>query len=211
MASAHKLQFGAALAAVIFVSALVLRTSQAAFTATTENAGNAWAAGTVTLTDNDNGVALFSTSASTAIKKPGDSETKCIEVTYAGSLDPTSAIKLYAAVTDTDGAGGTGGTAAEKLSDNLDVAVTLGAKDATCASFGTGSSIYSGTLAAMPSTFAAGSSSWTPVLVDDPGTTGVDERDKVRAFRIQVTLNSGAPNDAQGDGSTANFTWEAQA
>ncbi len=208
MTNATKLQVGTALAGLALVSALVFRTSSAAFTGTTENAGNAWAAGTVSLTDNDSGAALFSTSASTAIKKPGDTETKCIEVTYSGSITPSAAVKLYASVTDSDGGGGGTGDAL-KLSDNLDVVITMGAKGATCTLFGTGTSVYSGTLAAMPTTFAGGSATWTPVLTDDTTTALVDERDKVRPFQIKVTLNSAAPNDAQGDSSTAKFTWEA--
>ena len=52
------------------------------FSATTQNAGNEISTGSVALSDNDNGSAMFNVTNA----KPGDSWTRCIKVTYGGSL-----------------------------------------------------------------------------------------------------------------------------
>jgi hypothetical protein len=54
-----------------------------AFSATTQNAGNEISTGTVNLTDNDLGSAMFQVNNA----EPGHTWTKCIKVTYTGSLD----------------------------------------------------------------------------------------------------------------------------
>src|SRR5436305_12715016 len=69
--------------------------TNAAFTAATSNAGNSFTGGTVYLTDDDGGNALFSMSAA----KPGDTETKCLTVDYTGSLN--SEVRLFGITTGT--------------------------------------------------------------------------------------------------------------
>src|SRR5919205_1280896 len=64
-----------------------------AFTATTANSGNTFAAGTVAIGDNDAAGAMFSLSG----LKPGDSDAGCIQVTYTGSL--AANVKLYGTTT----------------------------------------------------------------------------------------------------------------
>lgn len=54
-----------------------------AFSATTQNAGNEISTGTVALGDNDAGQAMFQVSNA----EPGDTFTRCIKVTYTGSLE----------------------------------------------------------------------------------------------------------------------------
>jgi hypothetical protein len=63
------------------------------FSATTQNAGNELSTGTVALTDNDAGSALFNILGA----KPGESWTRCIKVTYNGSLPAD--VHLYLANT----------------------------------------------------------------------------------------------------------------
>jgi len=53
-----------------------------AFSSTTTNPNNTFSAGSVTLADNDSNAALYSVTN----KKPGDSVTSCIKVTYTGTL-----------------------------------------------------------------------------------------------------------------------------
>ena len=60
-----------------------------AFSSTTTNTDNSFAAGTVTLADNDSGGVLYSVSN----QKPGVDTVKCIELTYTGSLDAD--VRLY--------------------------------------------------------------------------------------------------------------------
>jgi camelysin-like metallo-endopeptidase len=52
------------------------------FSATTQNAGNEISTGIVALTDNDGGSAMFNVTNA----KPGDTWTRCIKVTYGGTL-----------------------------------------------------------------------------------------------------------------------------
>jgi hypothetical protein len=60
-----------------------------AFSATTTNAGNTITAGTVAIADNDAGAAMYSI----ANAKPGESVSKCIKVTYTGSIDAD--VRIY--------------------------------------------------------------------------------------------------------------------
>ena len=91
----------AAMASLVAVSALVYQTSNAAFTDTTDNAGSSWAAGSVTLTDDDGGSAMFTS----ADMVPGDVVENCITVDYTGSTFDLDQVKLYGSVTD-NGLGG---------------------------------------------------------------------------------------------------------
>lgn len=68
--------------AILLAGGMVWQGSQAAFTATTRNAGNAWSAGTVLLTDDDAGRAAFTAEGIV----PGDSGEKCIVVTSGSNV-----------------------------------------------------------------------------------------------------------------------------
>lgn len=188
-------QLVAGMAALILVSLLVVRASDAAFSATTVNPGNSWAAGTVTLTDDAGGTALF---AATDMV-PGSVVDNCIEVTYGGSV-AISGTSLYATWSDSDGGGDTGTAAG--LSDDLLVDVRMGDAGVTCATLGAANStsVHAGSLDTMAADHAAGALAWTP----DAST------DTVRAFAFTVELPATTPDDAQGDGASATFTWEAR-
>ncbi|CAN5233810.1 hypothetical protein BH11ACT2_BH11ACT2_06180 [soil metagenome] len=69
--------FAAGPLAVIIAGGLVWQASDAAFTSTTRNSGNAWSAGQVTLTDDDLGAAAFTVENLV----PGETGQKCIVVT----------------------------------------------------------------------------------------------------------------------------------
>jgi hypothetical protein len=68
----------------------VWQSTSAVFSSTTANAGNSWTAGSVTLTDDDSGSALFSASGLV----PGSSGSNCITVSYSGNVATT--VRLYA-------------------------------------------------------------------------------------------------------------------
>jgi hypothetical protein len=76
--------------AILLAGALVWSGSQAAFTATTRNAGNAWSTGSLALTDDDRGVAGFTVESMV----PGDSGEQCIVIT-SGS-DVAGEVRVYA-------------------------------------------------------------------------------------------------------------------
>lgn len=186
--STWKLQFVAAGAAFLLISLLVLRVSSAAFVAETANAGNSWASGQVSLTDDDggsSGTAMFNVSG----MLPGDVVTRCIKVTYSGSSDPAP-VKLYGSVTDSG------------LSGYLDVKVEEGtaATDAYpgCTGFTPSATIVDETL----TTFAGRTGYSTGLGTWDPA-SGTHSQ----GYRFTVTLKSTTPDSAQGASSGATFTW----
>jgi hypothetical protein len=180
-------QVMAALLSLALVAVLVLRVSDAAFSATTDNTGSQWTAGDVVLTDDDSDTAMFAITA----MKPGDTATECIAVTYSGSLD--AAVKLYGTLTAGDG-----------LDDYLDVTVRRGTGGSfgDCTGFSSDETVYSGTLDGFVGThtsFGTGAGTWAP--------TGGGPDDTV-TYQVEVTLQD--DNAAQGKTATATFTWEAQ-
>ncbi len=176
-------------AALAILAALVLtvQATNAAFTSSTDNSGNAFGAGTVTLTDADSGVAMFNATN----LAPYDTATGCIDVTYSGSLD--AEVRLFGAI-----AGGTG------LEGYLTLDVERGTGD--CASFGTATLVWDGTVdgdlgsfLGAHSDFATGIGGWSP--------TGGGPDDTV-PFRFTVTLQD--DNNAQGETATVAFSWESR-
>lgn len=79
---------GAAPLAVLVAGSMVWQGSQAAFTASTRNAGNSWSTGSVFLTDDDLGAAAFTVENMV----PGQTGQKCLVVTsqsnVAGEVRP---------------------------------------------------------------------------------------------------------------------------
>lgn len=171
--------------ALLASSAVVYQASNAAFSATTTNGVNSWQTGSVAISDNDSNVAMFSVTG----LKPGDTGTKCIVVTYTGSLD--AAVTLYGtSYTDTG------------LGQYLDLTVQEGSgANANCSDFSSTASLHSATLdafAAASTGYATGVSSWAP--------TGGSNATKT--FRFAWTLQD--DNNAMGKSSALTFTWEAQ-
>jgi len=159
--------------------------SQAAYTAVTSNSGNTFSAGTVSLTDDDSGSAMFSVSG----LQPGSTGQRCLAVTYHGSLG--AAVKLFMEPTSITGTG-------------LDTYLVLkidegtGGNNGTCAGFA-GTQIYNstlGSLAATANNSATGLGTWAP--------TGAGQS---RVYRFTYSLQDN--NAAQGLNCQAAFTWEA--
>ena len=181
--AAGRLRYAVAPLALVASSALVWHASDAAFKADTSNGTNNWAAGTVVLSDDDTGTALFNASN----LKPGDTGAKCITVTYQGSV--SALVKLY-------------GTANGDLAQYLDLTVEegTGGSSSTCSGFSAASTVYTGTLNGFASThqsFATGAGNWS---VPTPPAS--------RTFRFSYSLADA--NAAQGRSASATFTWEAQ-
>ena len=167
-----------------------------AFSSTTSSASNQFATGTVTLADNDLGASLYSISNA----KPGESASKCIKVSYTGSLDAD--VRLF--TTSTIGA----------LGPYIDLTITPGTQSSSsfpsCTGFvaDSGGALYSGTLAA----FGTAKNSYANGVVDYPGTSATKwaTNDSV-VYQITATLQSAAPDAAQGlTTGAATFNWEAR-
>ncbi|RWZ52415.1 hypothetical protein ELQ90_00145 [Labedella phragmitis] len=85
--------------AILLAGGVVWQGSQAAFTSTTRNTGNAWSSGRVMLTDDDKGAAAFTVENIV----PGQSGQKCIVVTSDSSV--AGVVKLYQRDLQTSGQG----------------------------------------------------------------------------------------------------------
>jgi predicted ribosomally synthesized peptide with SipW-like signal peptide len=167
-----------------------------AFSSQTTSTANAFAAGTVQITDNDAAAAMLSL----ANAQPGASDTSCVLVTYSGSLSST--VSLY-------------GSIAGALAPYLTLTITRG-DDPTpgfddCTGFapdstdyiGSGAGIvYQGALFAFPANYGAGIVDPIPAS-PETWTTG-----EAHTYRFAVTVVD--DNAAQGQSASASFTWEAR-
>ena len=131
--------------------------------------------------------------------KPGDFTTRCITVTYSGSL--AANVRIYAAVSGAMGS-------------YVDLTVTRGTNSSafpSCTNFtadstnyigaGTGV-IYSGTLASFPTSGGAGNEPTS-------GSPATWNNGDPHSYKFTATFQSSAPAAAQGSTATADFTWEA--
>jgi len=186
-------------AAVVGVAGAVVGAGTfSAFSSTTSNGGNTFAAGTVVIGDNDAGAAMYSLSDAA----PGASVTSCIRVSYTGSLD--SDVRLY--TTSSIG----------NLGPYVNLTITPGSQASpsfpSCAGFtpDPGGDLYSGTLAA----FATSHSSWSSGLADLPNAKTAWETNDAVVYRVTVTLaDDNAANGGAGGAMTTGthaFTWEAR-
>jgi hypothetical protein len=185
----------------IILSALVLgagglaagAATYSAFSATTANPGNGFSAGTVTLGDDDAGAALVALPANA---KPGDSSTRCIRVSYTGSLP--AQVRLYANVS--------GG-----LADHLTLTVTRGTQaspsfpsctgfTADSADYGYGANgiLYQGKVSGLPASYAS--------AITDPAASWTNG--DARSYHYAVTVDNTPA--AQGLTASATFNWEAR-
>jgi len=172
--------------AVVASGSIIATASYAAFSASTDNAGNTWTAGKVTITDDDNGTALFHV----ADLMPGDSGENCITVT-ADTTDGAS-VKLYT----------TGTTDALGLGDAIQVTVERGDRSgADCSTFSPTESVFTGTLAALTqkNSFGDGVGAWTTSASSEAST-----------YRIHYAMDTSADNSVQQATAETTFVWEAQ-
>lgn len=180
---ARAAKFAVIPAALAVSGLLVAQSSYSAFSARTDNPGNSWASGSVALTDDDNGVAMFDVTN----LKPGDSGSKCLTVTSNGSLP--SDVRLYAE--------------AGEATKNLDQHLSLKITQAASCDAATKDTIFDGTLNEFHTSktnFSTGAGSWA---------TAGGEGEK-RAYTVAYTLSDDTPNSAQGGTAKVNFVWEAQ-
>lgn len=184
MASHRKTLIAAAVPVGFLLSgALVWQASYAAFTATTENTGNSWQAGTVVLSDNDSGSAMFTATGLV----PGSTGARCIQVSYTGNV--AAGVRLFGAY-----------GASTDLADNLTLTVEQGTATANdCTNWTAAGTLYSGQADGFVTAhydFAHGVDTWAP------------SASATRWYRISYLVQD--EDEAQGDALTLNFTWEAQ-
>ena len=212
--------------AILASGALVYQASSAAFTASTSTGANSWTAGTVALTNDSSGALLFNVSGI----KPGPattSTTKCVNVSYTGSL--TADVKMYIGTAPSSTPGTGGGNlgnllrvSVEEGTSSTDAACTgfqslnsakwlntNGAKGETLNDFQSGND----TFAANTNKYESGAAVWS-------APAGTAQAPQVRSFRIIYWLpdtddpdypSSQTPlNNVMGSKVTATLTWEAR-
>lgn len=165
------------------------------FTATTQNAGNEISSGTVELSDNDSGAALYNVTG----VRPGETISRCIKTTYTGSLP--ALVRLYSP------------SSPGPLAQYIDLTIAQGTQPTStfpgCTGFAADATgtIFTGTLQAFEqtrnsyangvATLPAGKASWTG--------------GEALVYRVQATLQAAAPNESQGWSSGSHaFVWEAR-
>jgi hypothetical protein len=191
--NALALQLGAVALSFILIALLVVTSSRAAFVAQNDNVTNQVTAAAVDLTDNDSGNAMFT---NVTGLMPGTSVSKCIDVTYTGTVDPLP-VKLYATTPPT-------GTLQTYLDLTIDVADDNADAFGTCTNFGVpggSTNVYTGTLqnfaTAYPSYTLGRPTTW------DPTGTG-----QTKTFRFTISVQDNPL--AEGQTSTFGFSWETR-
>jgi hypothetical protein len=166
-----------------------------AFSATTTNAGNNITAGNVAIADNDAGAAMYSITNA----KPGESVSKCIKVTYTGSIDAD--VRIY--TTSTIGS----------LGQYVDLTITPGTQATStfpsCTGFTADASgaLYTGSL----QNFGTTKNSYANGVADYPGSGTKWTANESVVYQVTATLQSSAPDTAQGlTTGSHTFTWEAR-
>jgi len=165
------------------------------FSATTQNSGNEISAGTIAITDNDAGSAMFNITNA----KPGDSWTRCIKVTYNGSLPAD--VKLYEL--------GGGGPLSPYLKLKLEQGTQAESTFPSCTGFTPDATNGSGTIYEGPAFGSIGNSYETGAPVVPFGKTVWNPGESL-VFRATLTFAADAPELAQGS-STGAFTIAAEA
>jgi hypothetical protein len=162
-----------------------------AFSATAVNSDSSFAAGTVTLADNDSGAVLYSASN----QKPGVNTVKCIKLTYTGSLGAD--VKLYTPSTVN--------ASAQYINLTIEKGTSDTAVFPNCGTFTAESTIYSGTLAA----FATARNSYANGIPAFPGSQTAWAQNDSLVYRFTLSVQD--DNAAQGASSGLHtFTWEAR-
>jgi hypothetical protein len=163
-----------------------------AFTATTTNSGNTYEAGSVSIGQHAGSTTLYTGTN----KKPTDSTSGCVRVTYSGSL--TAPVKLYVSSGITNGS-----------SFNLKVergsGLTTLDNTMSCSGFSSSSTPYDGSLASFPTTYAGG--------IDGKASAATWAQNDSVDYKFTVSVvDDSTPNAHTSTQSTGShtFTWEAR-
>jgi hypothetical protein len=165
------------------------------FSATTQNAGNEISTGTVAISDNDAGSALYNVTGA----KPGDTVSRCIHTTYTGSLPAN--VHVYS--TSTPGA----------LAQYVDLTITKGTQagsvfpDCTGFAADTGGVLFNGTLQG----FEQNRTSFANGIDTNPGIQTSWLTGNSVVYKVDATLQLATPDASQGASSGVHaFVWEAR-
>lgn len=199
----------APVAGLLAAGLLVWQGSTAAFSASTVNTGDAWTTGNLVL-NNNGGVGTTYTGTTAALITasnlgPSSTATRCITVDSDGSI--AGSLKFYrGVVTDTNVANPLSNLSTKvNLAVNAAVLTAGQTVDSSCIASagivafpGASTAVYTGTLNALPTTYAG-----TGMAV----AAGTNER---VAYRITWTIDPTTDNTFQSASTVANLVWEIQ-
>jgi hypothetical protein len=196
---------------LVLSAAVVWQSTAAAFTATTDNAGNTWQAGTVVLADSQGGSKLFDTTTGDGALHPGSTRSRCIRVDYTGTL--AADIRLYV-------------TSPDALAVTLDPYLVMSVERGQDVAATTPVAPDCSTGFTVPATLL-----YNAAPASDPGATRTSTMADLKAshgdythglhvgtgpvaggtsLTFRITYRVADDNHAQGTSSKATFTWEAQ-
>lgn len=162
-----------------------------AFSSSTTNPGNSVSTGTVVISDNDAGAALYNL----ANQAPNNSVQRCIRVSYTGSLPAD--VKMYLS--------GTVGSLAPYVNLTVEKGTQSSPSFPSCTGFTPQSTVYTGTL----QNFASSYSGWSNGLAVYPGSQTQWNPSDELVFRVTVSVQD--DNNAQGlTTGSHSFVWEAR-
>lgn len=182
--------------AVLLAGLLVWQGSNAAFTAETYNAGNNWETGSVGLTDDDAGSAMFSAADLT----PDDIGSKCI-VTTATS-DVAGVVKMYIQMLTPAG-----------LEDNIKVTIeqgTGGSFAGGCGAFVSADPVAVESSQSLAALYAAHGTYGNGILGWTKGAGTLAKTYKFSWVFDTTGLTEAEVNALQGTDVQANFEWELE-
>lgn len=160
----------------------------AAFSATTTNPGNSFDSGTVTISDNDSGSAMF---AVTGVR-PGSTGSTCMKVLYTGSLAAT--IKVYT--------GNVSNTFSNDFTIDIDKSTAGSDTFQNCTGFAGGSVtnlVTDSTVGSLPTNYAGG------YTLDAAATNPTPWY-----IRVTYELGAGAGDGDQGKSAEFDIVFEAR-
>lgn len=178
-------------ATVAALTVVAVPGTMGAFTASTSNPGNNFAAGTLTMTNSKASAAILTMSN----MQPGDSQLGTLRITNSGSL--AAAMVLNEGSITNNGPAGSGNLAGQLTLLIQDCGT---AADAACTA--TSPTVYSGAFNGVaPNTVLSGAGGAGSKWAAGEGHT----------YQFTVTLPTAAGNEYQGTSASAAFSWNATA
>ncbi len=181
------------LAAVTMVGVVGVLGTQAALSDTTDNANNEFNAGEIDITDNDAGSFMYQVDNAL----PGDTVSRCIQVSYTSTPDLDSTVELYMT------------TPIGSVGPYVDLTIEAGTQASVvfpdCTGFTADSTLYNGTLSGFQTSHGA---SGAGVAYSPNGASPWESGDTV-VYRVTLTLQNTARATGENYSGAHTYTWRA--
>jgi hypothetical protein len=190
-ASAGKLL--TSLVAVTLVGLVGVVGTRAALSATTDNTSNQFNAGEIAITDNDAGSFMYNVTNAL----PGDTISKCVQVSYTSTPGLNSDVVLYM------------GTPIGSVGPYVDMTVDVGTQASPvfpdCTGFASASNLFTGTLSGFQ---AAHNNAATGLAYSPNGASPWATGDTV-VYKVTLTLSATARAPGENFSGSHTYTWRA--